>query len=331
MRQLTRPIHLWAVLVLVLALVVVPGAAPAAKPLLRLGPITVLNGTATISGTVAVRSVRTVVTVNGHRLGLDAAGAFHGIVALDGASALTIAIAELGGTQQTQYVIPLTGALLGAGGVIPGSVLDALEQAGITLLSPVRDASGSLLTVQGTVLDPSRLASLTVNNVDVLKALQPGGGFVVQLPGTTSVVTVTAKDTSGTTQQTTTHTATAPFLPPRAQTTVSAVRAVGLRIAKVRFVRKGSVRTHRLRMIVTVKDRRGLLVRGAKIRVHAARRGRLVRQPRAASSGRRGKATFVLRLRRSAYGKRLVVVTVARTPHAKATRKAAVLVPRKRR
>ena len=330
MKPTARPIHLRIVLVLALALAIVPGAAPAAKPLLQLGPITVIDGTATIAGTVTARGARTTLTVNGHRLGLDASGAFHGVVSLDGESAISITIAELGGTQQTRYVIPLTGALLGSGGVIPSGVLDALEQAGISLLAPARSGSGAFLTVQGAVLDPTRLVSLTLNGVDVLQALQPNGTFSVQLPGTTSVVTLTAQDTSGTTQQQATQTTTRPFLPPSAQTTVSAARAVGLRITRVRFVKKGSVRTHRLRMTVTVKDRRGRLVRGAKITVRETRAGRLVRRARTSSSGPRGRATFVLRLRPAAYGKRLVLVTVAKTPRAKAVRRSAVRVPRRR-
>jgi hypothetical protein len=325
MKPFTSPVQLSVILILALALAVVPGAAPAAGPLLRLGPITVADGTAGISGTVSARSSRTAFTVNGNPLGLDASGAFHGVVSLDGASSIDIAISELGGKQETEYVIPLTGALLGAGGVIPGGVLDSIDRAGASLLAPVQDPSGSVLNVGGAVRDRNQLAGLSVNGVDILGALRPDGTFSVQLPGTTTAVTLTATDASGNTQKQTTRV----FQPSRAGT-VSAARAVGLRITKVRFVKKGSTRTRRLRMTVTVKDRRGLLVRGAKITVRSTRAGRLVRQPRASKSGRRGMATFVLRLRGSAYGKRLVLVTVAKTPSAKAVRRSVVLVPRSR-
>jgi len=324
MNPFATPIRATLVLAAALALTVVPGAAPAGEPLLELSPITVADGAAAISGTVGNKGAGTVLTVNGHQLGLDAAGAFDGVVALDGASAITLAIDELGSRQQTQYTIPLTGALLGPGGVIPGNVLDSLEAAGVSLLTPVRNASGSLVTASGGVLDRGRLASLTLNGVDILGALKPDGTFTVELPGTTSVVTVAATDTSGTTLKKTTPA----FVPPSART-VSAARAVGLRITKVRFLRKGTARTHRIRMTVTVKDKRGRLVRGAKISVRSARAGRLVRQPRASRSGVRGRATFVLRLRKVAFGKRLVVVTVAKTPRAKATRRTAVFVPRR--
>ena len=313
MKPFTTPIHLSLVTVMALALAIVPSAAPAPKPLLRLGPITVVNGTVGIDGTVSTGGARTVVTVNGHPLGLDVAGSFHGVVSLGGASAVAVEIAELGGKQQTEYVIPLTGALLGAGGVIPGSVLDSVEQAGISLLAPVRSPSGGPLTVQGAVVDPSGLESLTVNGVNVLDTVRPKGAFSVQLPGTTTAVTVAATDTKGTTRK-----QTMPALLPPSSTTVAASQAVGVRITKVRFVKTGSVRTHRLRMTVTVKDRRGRLIRGAKISVRATRAGRLVRQPRSRLSGPRGRATFALHLRTTAYGKRLVLVTVAKTPRAKA-------------
>jgi hypothetical protein len=98
----------------------------------------------------------------------------------------------------------------------------------------------------------------------------------------------------------------------------------------VRYYKQAALRTHRLRMIVTLRDRRGLLVRGAKITVRSTKAGRLVRKPRTSLSGRKGQATFVLRLRAAAFGKRLVVVTLAKTPRAKVSRKTAVLVPRRK-
>jgi Holliday junction resolvase-like predicted endonuclease len=83
-----------------------------------------------------------------------------------------------------------------------------------------------------------------------------------------------------------------------------------------------------MRMIVTVKDRRGLLIRGAKISVRSTKAGRLSKRPKMHLSGRQGRATFTLRLRKAAFGKRLIVVTFAKTPQAKATKRSAVAVPR---
>ena len=120
----------------------------------------------------------------------------------------------------------------------------------------------------------------------------------------------------------------APVFRPFSTSTVSARNAVGIRIAKIRYIRKGAVRTHRIRMIVTVRDQRGRLIRGATIRV-TAKGHKLAKRPKATRSGSRGRATIALRVNRSAYGKRLVTVTVARTPHAKAKKRSAVRVPAK--
>jgi hypothetical protein len=81
-------------------------------------------------------------------------------------------------------------------------------------------------------------------------------------------------------------------------------------------------------MIVTVRDRQGRLIRGATIRV-AAKGHKLAKRPRATRSGRKGRATVFLRLRASAYGKRIVTVTLAKTPRAKARKTSAVRVPAK--
>ena len=76
-----------------LALALVPGARPGSIPqLLTLGPLTVLNGTAIVSGTVGGAGVGSQLSVNGHPLSLDAAGNFAGVVSLDGASALDFAV-----------------------------------------------------------------------------------------------------------------------------------------------------------------------------------------------------------------------------------------------
>ena len=80
-------------------------------------------------------------------------------------------------------------------------------------------------------------------------------------------------------------------------------------------------------MIITVKDKLGRLIRGARISV-SARHGLLSRNPKATLSGRKGKATVGLRLSPSALGKRLVVTVVAKTPKAKARKTGSVRLPR---
>lgn len=327
MKPSTAPIQLWIALALALGLALAPGANPTSTPLLELGPIAVANDVATVSGTVAPTVGSTSVTVNGQPVGVSASGAFQSVVPLDGASSITIGLVEAGGEQQTSFQIPLTDELLGQGGVIPPGVLDSLEQAGISLLTPVGLGSGEPVKVSGTVLEGSRLSGLTLEGKDVMGTLGSDGSFSLQVPGTTKVVTLRATDKRGISE-------TKKSAVKRTRltaTTVSAANARGLRIAKVRYYAKKALRTHRVRMVVTVRDRRGLLVRGAKIGVRAVRAGLLVRQPRAGATGRMGRATFLLRLRAAAFGKRLIVVSLATTPRAKVSRKTAVLVPQRHR
>jgi hypothetical protein len=206
--------------------------------------------------------------------------------------------------------------------VIPGSVIDPLTQAGLSVAQPVA-RPGQPVTVSGSLADGSQLTGLSVNGIDATSAVQ-GETFTVQLPADTGQVQVKANGASGTTE-----TIDAPVLRPFSTSTVSAGNALGIRIVKIRYVRKGALRTHRIRMIVTVRDRRGLLVRGATIRV-TAKGHKLAKRPRATRSGAKGRATIALRLRPSAYGKRLVTVTLAKTPRAKARKTSAVRVPSRR-
>jgi len=110
-----------------LALAFVPGARPDSIPqLLTLGPLTVLNGTAIVSGTVGGAGAGSQVTVNGHPLSLDAVGNFAGVVSLDGASTLDFAVGNSSG-ELVDFSVPV--ALAGPGGIIPGSVVDAVGPA----------------------------------------------------------------------------------------------------------------------------------------------------------------------------------------------------------
>jgi hypothetical protein len=313
--------QLWAIIALVIALAVVPGARPASTPLLQLGPITVADGTALLSGTVGSQASSSTLTVNGRPLGVDANGAFAGSVDLNGAGSIALALSGPAGRQQTVFTIPLT--LAGVGGVIPTGVLDSLQQAGVSLLTPVVGDGRNPLTIAGSVLDKNQLAGLTANGKDILGALS-GGSFSAQLPGTTKVVTITATDTHGTSETIVSGIAQKQLT---AGTTVAA-SAVGIRIVKVRFFKQNARRKHLVRMVITVKDRRGLLIKGAKISVRSTKAGRLSHRPKMHTSGRKGRATFTLRLRNTAFGKRLIVVTVAKTPKAKATKKSAVSLPR---
>jgi hypothetical protein len=329
MKPTKAPIRLVVAFALALGLALAPGAQPADTPLLDLGPVVVANGVATVTGTVASQGSNAQVTVNGQAVGLDTAGAFTAVVPLNGASTISIGLGEGGTGQQTTFQIPLTGTLLGSGGVIPAGTLDSLEQSGISLVTPVAGNPDQPIAVSGSVLDGTKLAGLSVNGKDVLGSLGSDGGFSIQVPGTTKVITLTATDTHGNSQIITRTVGQAPLAAP---TTVSAAQAVGLSIAKVQYYKTAKLlRSRRVRMVVTVKDRRGLLVHGAKLRVRETKRFRVLRQPKASTTGAKGRATFVFRLQKGAFGKRLLVVSLATTPHAKVSRKTAVLVPKQHR
>lgn len=320
-RRIDSPRELFTLFAIALALVLVPRATPASTPLLALGPITVANGTAVLAGTVGSQAAGDTLTVNGQPLGIDADGHFAGTVNLGGASSIELALTSPGGDEQTVFTIPLTGSLAE---VISGDVLSSLDQAGVTLLGPITGGGDEPFTVSGSVLDGSQLAGLTLNGTDLLSTLGEGGSFSVQVPGTTKTITLTATDTHGVSQTVVTRT-------PLTGTTVSAASAVGVRIASIRYLAKGVVRTHRMRVIVTVKDSRGLLVQGAKIIVRGTKAGRLARHPRTTLSGKQGRATVFLRLRQAAFGKRLFTITVASTPSAKAKKTTSIRIPRSRR
>lgn len=314
-----------AIVALAIALAVVPYAVPVSTastpPLVQLGPIAVAGGTAVLAGTVGPQAAGSTLTVNGHPLSVDASGAFAGSVDLNGSGSIALQLSDpVGG--QTVFTIPLT--LAGLGGVIPTGVLDSVQQAGVSLLSPLGGDDGSPLTVAGSVLDKTQLAGLTANGMDILGALGSDGSFSVQLPGTTKVVTLTATDTHGTTETIVSGVGHQSL----SSGTTAAAGALGVRIVKVRFYKQNVLRRHFMRMVVTVKDRRGLLIQGAKISVRSTKAGRLSHRPTMHLSGRKGRATFTLRLRKAAFGKRLIVVTLAKTPKAKATKRSAVIVPR---
>jgi hypothetical protein len=318
------PRELFALLAIAVSLSLVPHATTASTPLLALGPVTVTNGSAVLAGTVGSQAAGSTLTVNGQPLGVDANGHFAGTVSLGGASSLELALTSPNGGDQTSFTIPLSGVLQTVGGVIPGDVLSSLDQAGVSLLKPITGGGDEPFTVAGSVLDGGQLAGLTVNGTDVLGTLGEGGSFGVQVPGTTKTITVTATDRHGVSQTVVTRA-------PLTGTTVSAASALGVRIATIRYVSKGVVRTDRMRMIVTVRDSRGLLIQRAKIIVRGTKAGRLARHPKTAISGKQGRATVYLRLRQAAFGKRLFTVTVASTPSAKTKKTTSVRIPRSRR
>ena len=313
-QKAASPLHLVLPVGLALALAFALGARSSAAPPLQLGPIVVADGTAAVNGTVGGDSSSLKLTVNGQPVGLDSAGHFATTVNLAGTSTLDFGINGQQGSQNVDFQVPL-GTIVGSTGVIPAGVLDDLTRAGVSLLQPVTD--GKSLVVTGGVLDQGQLSSLTLNGEDVLGQLSSDHTFTLTIPGTTKEITFKALDSSGNSETITAQ-----------QQTVSAADAIGVRIVKVRYLKGNVHRHHRLKMVVTVKDRLGRLIHGARISVSSTKRGRLARRPHATSTGPGGKVTLGLRLRKAALGKRLVVLVVAKTPHAKARKKSSVRLPR---
>jgi hypothetical protein len=309
------PLHLALPLGVALFLAFALGAKSSSAPPLTLGPIVVANGAATVTGNLGGDPSTETLSVNGQPVGVDSGGNFTATVDLGGTSTLDFGITGRQGDQSVDFQVPL-GSLVGSSGAIAPGALDALNQAGVSLLTPV--TGGKTLQVSGGVLDKGQLSSLTLNGEDVLGQVGSDRTFTVQLPGTTRAVTLRATDAAGNSQTQTLA----------LQHTVSASQAVGVRIVKLRYLKGNVHHAHRLRLVITVKDRLGRLVKGARITVTGAKKGTLVRRAHASRSGAKGKATFGLKLRKPALGKRVRLTVVARTPHAKARKNSSVRLPR---
>ena len=310
------------------AVVALVGATPApadnVAPAITLGPTVVINGVATVSGTVtALQPTSVRLTVNGQLLQVSAAGAFFGTVGLNGQSTLSFTLTSPTGEVST-IRIPLTANLIGPGGVISPGVLARLVQAAVTVTKPIGgfvSNAGKPILVIGGVGDPNQLLSLSINGIDVLSAIGPNGNFAIPVPGTNREVVILMVDRQGVALETR-------YAAASTAASVSAENAVGLKIARVRYSAKRIRSTKRLGIVVTVRDRRGLLVRGAKVTVRSTSPRRVANRTRVKSSSTKGKVKFTMRLRPKAFGKRFVIVASAKTPTAKAAKRSSVRLPR---
>lgn len=301
-------------------------AAGGVGPKLKLGPTTILNGLAVVNGTVTEPSSRVKLTVNGQPLGLNAAGSFTGVVNLNGESVLSLSLRNPATGTSSTTTIRLSSDLVGPGGVLSPEALAALEQAAVSILEPVGgfiSVGGKPIEVLGEVANRDRLVGLSVNGIDALSALGPTGTFHVSVLGTTQQIVIVMTDTRGVSQETRYQ-----VVPQSQSVSVSAQEAQGVRITKTRYFAKGIKTKRRLRMVVTVRDRRNLLIHGAVVTVRSARTGRIVGRTKIRSTNLNGKAKFVLRVRRAAFGKRNVFVTTAKTPHAKVMKRTTLRLPR---
>lgn len=310
-----------------------PAPAATIGPVLNLGPTVVANGAATVAGTVGEPMSGLTLSVNGQPLAIDSSGRFSGVVNLAGQSSLDFAVTNPATGEVATTSIPLTSNIVGPGGVISPSVLSALNQAAASITKPVAgfQIQDQLpLTVGGNVANGGELSSLKVNGADVLGQLGPGGAFAAAIPGSSKSFTVLMTDKQGVSHTMTypiTHSSTVIQTP--LGPSVAASGALGVRITSVRYLTKLVRSKMRLRIIVTIKDRRGYRIRNATIALRNTQSRFVVGKTRTKRSNKVGQASFIMRVRPRALGKRMFVVTSARTPSAKAQRKTSVRLPRK--
>jgi hypothetical protein len=313
-----------------LLLLLAPPAKPdATSPVVSLGPVSVANGTATLSGSLTGAPAASYqLHVNGQPLGVNADGTFAGTVDLAGQSLITVTARNplSGETVTTQ--IPLSTNVVGPDGLIPGTILDALKRAGISLTVPEGGFvswDGKPIQVGGSVLDRDELAGLKINGVEVLEKLRPDGSFTQSIPGSSREVSVTATDRQGVAQTTSFGvTPMSSVINTAAGPSIAAASADGLKIAKIRYLTKTVRAKKRFRMIVTVKDNRGRLVRNATIRVRPKVKRFVIGNQRTKKSSKIGQANFLVLIRKAALGRRLFMITLAQTPKAKAQKTTSV-------
>jgi hypothetical protein len=314
----------------ILAVLAPSAPADVIKPSIILGPSTVANGTAVLSGTLGLLHSNADLTINGQPVAVDADGHFLATVNLNGQSSLAFSTRnQLTGETMTT-TIPLTTDIVGLGGLISPDVLSDLEDAAVTILKPLggfQVVGGEPLQVAGSVLNKDNLAGLKVNGMDVLGQVGPDGSFGAQVAGTTKALRLTVTDRQGVSQGTVIPVQQIPATTALGSS-VDASNAVGVRIASVRYRLRNIRRTKRLRVIVSVKDRRGLLVRNAAVGVRSARARWIARNPRAKRTNGSGQSAFVLTVRNRSFGRRLVLRIVTKTPQARARKTSAVRLPR---
>lgn len=322
-----------AMALLAAALAVVVGArAQLTPPPITIGSITVDSGTAVVTG--VVDDVNAVVNVNEVPVNVDQSGDFVAVVDLEGEPTLVLSLLNSAGEAIT---IRIPVAVLNSSG--SEGILNDLVDAGISVEVPIDGftiVDGQMPIVSGNVVNADRLASLTVNGIQVLDNLSPSGAFAIVPPSGSQPpqhVTVVAIDRRGVSQ-----TSTFPLrsissvIATVAGASVSAAGAQGVVIAKVRFDTSKLRANKRLGVTVTVKDRRGFLIRGAALRLNGMPLRYLANgSVRAGFTNRVGQAKFWYRLHTRAFarpaGKRLAVMANASTPRASARRKVQLRLP----
>ena len=293
--------------------------------------VTVEDGVAMVTGVVDAE----VVEVNGVLVSVGENGAFTAPIDLS-ADALVLKVLE-SPSEVVTISIP-TDVLLATGGE---GVLNNLAAAGISVIAPVEGfqvIDSQMPLVEGRVLNASSLSALTVNGVNVLGRLGEDGLFSIDLGSSRSsttreTVTVTATDRRGVSQTSTFRTSrVTSTIATRAGTSVSAAGAQGIVITRIAVDKRFLKAAKFVRLVVTVKDRRGYVIRGASLRLRAMPSKHMANGAlRAGFTNRVGKARFGFRLRTSALAgpgpKFLTIATRAATPKSSATKKVTLRLP----
>jgi hypothetical protein len=97
----------------------------------------------------------------------------------------------------------------------------------------------------------------------------------------------------------------------------------------MRFFKKGAQRTHRVKMKIVVRDQNGYLVRGLKVRAQSVPGGKLRAGKYTLRTGKAGRATFSLKPKSRAFGKKLTMKATASNSLGKAQMKKSTKLPRR--
>lgn len=323
-------IRLGLALVLAALAVAVAGSqqAKAISVPVLIDAVTVEGGVAILTGTVDAALVE----VNGQVVQVGENGAFSAPIDL---SQNTVVLEVLKSSNETVTILVPVDVLLATGGK---GVLDNLVDAGISVEKPLegfRVVDGQMPVVNGKVRDRSNLATLEVNGVDALARLGDDGQFSIDLGSshrTTSreTVTIVASDRRGVSQTSRfSTTSVKSTIATRAGTSVSASGAKGVVISKIAFDKRLLRSTKHVRVLLTIKDRRGYLIRGAALQLRAMPAKHVANGAlRAGFTNRVGKAQFAYRLKASAFkGGLLTIAARVATPKSTATKNVALRLP----
>jgi hypothetical protein len=301
-------------------------------PVLIDGVTVIEDGVAVLTGAAETE----VVEINGELIQVADDGTFVAPIDLD-VDSVVLRVLE-SPSELVTVEVPLD-VLLANGGE---GVLNDLIDAGISIDEPVggfQIIDGQLPLIEGRVLNGDNLSVIEVNDVNVLSRLGDDGLFSIVLggSGTTERITVVATDRSGVTQ-TSTFTArrVTSALATRAGTSVSAAGAQGIRIVEVALDKRFLKPAKSLGVIVTVKDRRGFLIRGAALQLRGMPAKHVATGAlKAGFTNRVGKGQFAYRLKASAFtGKPAQFFTIwmrAATPKSSATKKVTLRLPARTR